>query len=209
MSQEIILNAKTREGEIAKGEIPVVVYGPKTENVNLTVNLNEFIKVYEEAKGNNIIELVVDGKTNKKVLVKDVQKDPVKDFFIHVDFYEPDMTKTVEVEVALNFINESKAVKELGGILSIDRDTITLQCLPTDLVNDIDVDLAQLNDFSAKILASDVILPKNTELVLDGGTLIATVIEPKKSKDPKKAQEDSKAEGASAEEAPKAEGENQ
>lgn len=160
--------------------IPAVVYGPKLkENKLVKVQINELKKVYAEAGESTLIELIVDGKSEGKVLIKDEQRNPVKDTLIHVDFYEVDMTKEIHTEIPLHFVGESKAVKELAGVLIRSISEIEVRCLPTDLVKQIEVDISALNTFDDVIKIHDLKLPAGIKLVHETDDVVATVAEPK------------------------------
>jgi len=165
---------------IKAGFIPAVVYGPKLKiNKLVKIQINKLKKVYAEAGESTLIELVVGGITEGKVLIKDEQRDPVKDTLTHVDFYEVDMSKEVHAEIPLHFVGESKAVKELAGVLIRSISEIEVRCLPTNLVKQIEVDISSLNTFDDVIKIHDLKLPAGIKLVHETDDVVATVAEPK------------------------------
>lgn len=178
---EITLNAELRvQGEkLAKGVIPAVMYGPEVENLSLKLNKAEFDKVFSKAGEANLITLSVAGGKTFKVLVKDVSRDALKDNTTHVDFYVVNMKKKVHTEIPLHFVGESRLVKEQGGMLEKNIHAIAVTCLPSDLVDHIDVDVSVLNSFDDVITMSDIKLPKNVELVSHTDDVVALMIEPK------------------------------
>jgi len=185
MTKEIKLNVKTRKGKTKNPDcIPAVIYGPNIENQSLEMNKIEFDKVYEQAGESNLIELVIDDKQAVKALVKDLQKNPLKDTFSHVDFYQVDMSKKIVTEIPLNFIGEAKAVKELGGTLVKSLDSVEVECLPGSLVNNIDIDLSVLNTYDDVISLSDVKMPAGMELTSeDKDLVVASVIATREEKE--------------------------
>lgn len=187
MATEIKLSAelrKEKDNNVNKirreGFLPANIYGSGMENKNIKIKNLDFEKVFNAAGESHLINLEVDGKEPLKVIVKDVQKDPVKDNIIHVDFYQVNMSKKIHTEIILNFIGESKAVKELGGTLIKHTDSIEIKCLPGDLVDRIDVDLSNLNNFHDTVKAGDLKLPKGVELAGNTDETIAIVLEPAK-----------------------------
>jgi large subunit ribosomal protein L25 len=165
---------------IKAGSVPAVVYGPHLKtNKLIKVNANALRKVIAAAGESTLIDLIVDGKQEGKVLIKEDQRDPIKDTLIHVDFYEVDMTKEIHTEIPLHFIGESKAVKELSGVLIRSINEIEVKCLPSDLVNHIDVDVSLLATFDDVIKIHDLQLPKGIKLAHDTDDVVATVAEPK------------------------------
>lgn len=185
MTKQVKLSAQSR-GEKSKpnqirqnGFIPVVVYGAKSQNRNLQVKKNDFIKTFELAGEFNLVDLLIDDKETIKVIIKDVQKDGVRDNIIHADLYAVDMNQKITTQIPLNFIGESKAVKELGGTLVKNMDTLEVSCLPGDLVSHIDVDLSGLVEFDQFIRMNDLKLSKGIELDSDTNEAIVGVTETK------------------------------
>jgi large subunit ribosomal protein L25 len=187
MGKELKLEAQVRAEEKNKdvkkaGFIPAVIYGSGKEATSLKVKLQDFKKVFAVAGESTLINLVIDGKEPVKVIVKTVQKDAIKNEFVHVDFYAIDMTKKIQVEIPLNFVGESKAVKELGGTLLQTMETVHVQCLPGDLVESLDVDLGILEDFSTSIRVSDVQAPATIEVITPAEQTVATVDMPRSAR---------------------------
>lgn len=184
--QVVKLNAQFREvvgGKVKalrrEGLIPAVLYGHGVEPKNIFVDYNPFQKVYQKAGESSLVDLKIDGKEPVKVLIQDVQKNSLSDRFIHIDFRQLKMTEKLETDIPLNFVGESKAVKEMSGILVKNTDTLAVKCLPTALVPQIDVDLSSLEDFESIIRASDIKIPEGMELMEDPETVVATVEEPR------------------------------
>ncbi|MDD5527732.1 MAG: 50S ribosomal protein L25 [Patescibacteria group bacterium] len=180
------LEAKKRDKEedlkkmIKSGFIPAVVYGPHLKaNKLVKAAVNDLRKLIAAAGESTLIDLIVDGKPEGKVLIKEEQRDPVKDTLIHLDFYEVDMSKEIHAEIPLHFVGESKAVKELAGVLIRSINEIEVRCLPADLVNHFDVDISVLNTFDDIIKIHDLKLPKGIKLIHETDDVVATVAEPK------------------------------
>jgi large subunit ribosomal protein L25 len=160
-----------------QGLVPAILYGKGVENIKLKVKKHGLDLAYAEAGESSLVEIEIDGKETKKVIIKDIQRDFLKDSISHVDFYQVDMSKPIEVEVPLHFINESKAEKELGGILNKNLTTITVKCLPGDLVESIDIDLSVLNTFDDIIRIADVKIPDNFEILSTPDEVVISVVE--------------------------------
>jgi len=165
---------------IKSGFIPAIVYGPHLKaNKLVKVPANALSKVVSAAGESTLIDLVVDGKVEGKVLIKEEQRDPIKDTLIHIDLYEVDMSKEIHAEIPLHFVGESKAVKELAGVLIRSINEIEVKCLPADLVSHIDVDIALLMNFDDAIRIHDLKLPPGIKLAHETDDVVATVAEPK------------------------------
>lgn len=135
-------------------KLPWVVYGKNQEPISLTLDGSEFLKLFRKSGESNIINLKV-GKKDIDVLVHDFQKEPVSGEFMHVDFFALTKGEKVTTKVHLNFIWESMAVRE-GAILEELQKEIEINCLPTDLVDHIDVDLSRLKEMDDNIKVSDI-----------------------------------------------------
>lgn len=162
----------------AQGKLPAVLYGQGLETVSLMVNYNPFMKLYNEAGEASLIDLVIDGGKPVKVLIQDLQQDPVKGVVTHVDFRQINMNKEMHATVDLIFAGESVAVKELGGTLVKAKDTVEIKCLPKDLVNEITVDLSLLKTFADVIHVKDLPVPAGMTLLDNPDTMIVKVAAP-------------------------------
>jgi len=162
------------------GKIPAIIYGKGKENINLQVDMNEFMRVFRKAGENSLIELEISGEgKGKNVLAHEVQINPVTDQVIHIDFYEVRMDEEVETEVPLTFINESPAVKDLDGTLITNKDAVEVKCLPANIPHEITVDISALATFDDSITAKDLKIPANVELLTDLEETIAFVNPPR------------------------------
>ena len=128
-----------------KGLIPGVLYGPKTKAASLKVSETEFQKVYEEAGESSLIQLGQGEGT--PVLIREVQRDPVKGNVIHIDFYQPPLDEEIEVQVPLIFQGEALAVRDLGGTLLKNIQEVLVKALPQNLPHEIVVDVSRLSTF--------------------------------------------------------------
>jgi large subunit ribosomal protein L25 len=158
------------------GSIPAVLYGPGVENKNLSVDSKEFYKLYRQAGKSSLISLEVEGEKNKfMVLVNDFDSNPLDSKVIHVDFYQPDLTKEIETEVPLLFEGESLAVKDLGGTLVKNISEITVKALPADLPREIKVNIAKLATFDDVITVKDLVVGEKVELLKNAEEIVALV----------------------------------
>jgi len=184
--EKLTLDAQTRTEMKKKkvwalreeGVIPAVVYGGK-ENINIKVKKNEFTKLYAKTGESTIITLVLDGKKEIPVLVKEEQVDPILNDYTHVDFKEIDMAKEIVVPVELNFLGEAPAIKELGGTFVRNLNHVQVRCLPSKLVHFIDVDLSALKTFDDAIHVSDLKIPEGIKVTNLATQLVAKVVEQK------------------------------
>lgn len=163
----------------AEGRIPGVVYGgDRNETTLFSIGYNEFEKLYQEAGESTLIDFSVDGDSETvKVLIQDVQYEPVKGTFAHVDFKQIRMGEEMQANVELQFVGESQAVRE-GGTLNRGMDHVTIKCLPKDLVGHFEVDLSALATFDDSIKVQDLVVPEGVTIVDEPESTIATVSAP-------------------------------
>ncbi len=179
MEFKLSVQKREKNEHLDKDFIPAVLYGKGVENAALKVKKADVSKVFNQAGESNLVVLDFDGNL-VKVLIKEVQKDPLKHSLIHVDFYQVNMKEKLNTEIPLHFIGESKAVKEMGGMLMKDIDSLEVECLPVDLVDHIDVDISILDSFESEIRMHDIKLPKGIELLHeDRNEIVVSVQEPK------------------------------
>ena len=162
-----------------QGKLPAVLYGHKIKNKNLWLDYLDFQKAYEQAGGSTLIDLTVDNGKPVKVLAQDIQQDPVTGQFIHIDFHQVRMDEKITTEIAINFIGESPAEKEQGGILVKNFDEVKVECLPQYLVHEITVDVSILKTFEDEIKIKDLSLPQEIQVMDVAEEIVVHVLPPK------------------------------
>lgn len=164
-----------------EGQIPAIVYGRGLKSALIQVDEKEFRKVFKEVGESSLVELGVEGeKTKKLVLVHEIQKDPVSDRIIHVDFFQPSLTEKVQVAVPLIFVGESPAEKDLGGTLNKNILEIEIKALPQNLPHEIRVDINVLKTFEDRILVKDLVVSPSAEILKEENEVVAAVLPPQK-----------------------------
>ncbi|NBS67547.1 50S ribosomal protein L25 [bacterium] len=162
----------------AAGSVPAVMYGFGTEPMNIVVDRNAFVKVYAQAGESTVVSLTIDGVVHP-VLIADVQRDPLTDFFTHIDFRRVDRSKKIEANIRIALVGESSAVKNLGGTLIQSLEELEVFALPDKLVSEIEVDIAKLATFYDVVRVSDIVVPEGIEVKNDAETAIASVQAPR------------------------------
>lgn len=146
------------------GLIPASIFGPNIETVNIVVNPSEFRKIFAKVEYNKLFDLELEGaEKSVKVLVKEIQLDPVKDDMYHIGFYQIDMAKKIHVDVPITFIGESMAVKNNLGFMVTIFESLPVHCLPGNIPSDITVDLSKLENVNDGVHVGDLTLPEGVE----------------------------------------------
>lgn len=147
------------------GLIPAIIYGAGKDPVSLTLSHNEISKnLAHESFYSNILTVNIDGKSEKAVL-KDLQRHPYKPSILHLDLQRVSETEKIHLRVPLHFINEDNCigVKQGGGKISRQMAEVEISCLPKDLPEFIEVDLADVTTGSILHL-SDLVVSEDVEL---------------------------------------------
>lgn len=161
------------------GRIPIAYYGKGMDNHGFSVDYQDFRRAYEKGGRSTIMYFVNEKKEEFPILVQDIQYDPVSDRIIHVDALALDMNKPITTNIPLVLTGEAPAVRELGGILVQNKNNVEVECLPNDLVHEIEVDITSLTDFNASITVADLDVP-DTIKILDASNInVATVSAPR------------------------------
>ena len=162
------------------GKLPAILYGAKTDPIMLTMDYGELKKTLRGRAAENIIfDLKINGgkkSQSKKVMIKELQKDPVKRDYLHVDLYEISMAKELEVEIPLELINTPVGVDE-GGVLQHIRREVKAACLPEDLVDKIEVEVSGL-DIGQSLHIRDISFPPGIRSLEDEDLAVVTVVAP-------------------------------
>lgn len=168
----VALKGKIREGRgkganrrlRGEGLLPAVVYGGKA-NISLTVNPRELQKLIEQAGINSLIELMIEGDSEKKrvVVLKDHQQHPIRDNWEHADFLEVDMKQEIKVDVPIILEGHSPGEK-LGGLVEHNLHTLAVKCLPGEIPEAITVDMTQVQ-LDQVVHVFDLTVPDNLEVL--------------------------------------------
>tara|TARA_Y100001970_G_scaffold59048_1_gene75170 strand:- start:2344 stop:3045 length:702 start_codon:yes stop_codon:yes gene_type:complete len=174
MSNEILLNAelrvrtgtnKTREIRREDSMIPAIIYGNEEESKNIKLKLNELTKASEnELFYTQILKIVLEGN-EEKVVLKELQREPVKGKFLHADFQRVSRKTKLKVVVPFRFNGEEECegVKTDGGVLAKAISEIEIACLAGDIPEAIEIDITNLM-LNEAIRLSDITLPEGAEI---------------------------------------------
>jgi large subunit ribosomal protein L25 len=145
--------------------VPAIVYGGNKEPMNISLEHLKLIHSLEnEAFYSHILTINIDGKKEKTVL-KDLQRHPAKPVILHADFLRVSDTEKLKMHVPLHFINEDKAPGvKVGGVVTHNITEVEVLCLPKDLPEFLEIDLAGV-DMEQILHLTDIKLPNGVELV--------------------------------------------
>jgi large subunit ribosomal protein L25 len=189
-----------------EGRLPAVVYGHGTASEPLTVDAHEFDLLRRHVGASTLVDLKVDGKKARPVLVHAIQVHPINRRPLHVDLFAVRMTEELTVEVQLVGTGTAPAV-ELGGTLMHPVTSVKVRALPDKLPESLHYDLSPLTDYDATITVADLQAPDGVSIHAEPTEVIARVLPPRVEEAPvaEAAAEEAPAEAA-AEAEPAAEG---
>lgn len=174
MSNEIILNAdlrvrtgtnKTREIRREDSMVPAIIYGNEEESKNIKLKLNELTKASEnELFYTQVLKILLEGN-EEKVVLKELQREPVKGKFLHADFQRVSRKTKLKVVVPFRFNGEEdcEGVKTDGGVLAKAISEIEIACLAGNIPEAIEIDITNLM-LNEAIRLSDINLPEGAEI---------------------------------------------
>lgn len=149
-------------------KIPGVVYGLGNPSISLELGYNDFVKVLRSAGQNSLVDLNIDGEV-KKVIIKEVQKDPVSGKVIHPSFLEVNLKVKIKAYIPVIVTGEEdcSVLKSGEGILNIIKQEIHVEALPTDLPHEFTVDVSGLENIGDEIKISQVAFDREKVSLVD------------------------------------------
>src|SRR5216683_1440916 len=177
------LNASTREllGKRTRrlhrqGKLAAVVYGHNSKPTPLVLDRLEFQKVFVKSGRTHLVDLVVDGSRTEKVLVREIQSHPRRLGPIHVDFYQVNLEEKIRVEVPIHLTGESAAVKRGDADVLQPIHALEVECLPTEIPEEFEVDLTPLAEIDDGLRVSELAVPKGITILADPDELVVKIV---------------------------------
>ncbi len=181
---EIVISATNRadRGKNAarrlrrRGLVPGIVYGGKGENLAVAVDPKALQRVLRSEAGRNaILKLSIADHGSSNAILKNWQVDPVKESFLHADFYRIAMDVAIRVTVPIHVVGEARGVKVDAGILELVIREIEVECLPGDIPERIAVDVADLG-INQSLRVSDVPIPAKVKVLQAADQVVVHVV---------------------------------
>lgn len=160
-------------------KIPAIVYGKNFDNKKVCVDKFAFMRLFREAGSSNLVDLNIDDKENEKVLIHDTEVHPIDGSIEHIDFLKINMKEKIKTEIPIEYVGETPLVVEQEGSFIANKDSVEVECLPSDLVDHIDVDISGLTEFDQNIRIADIKVPSTIEIINDPEEVIALVQPPR------------------------------
>lgn len=180
----------------ASGIAPANIFGSDVKSVSIQVLAPEFSKLYKQVGESTLVYLQIEGeKEPRPVMVHEVHKNPVSGQIQHVDFHQVNLKEKVVANVPLVIVGESLAQKDGLGILVQPTSELEIEALPTEMPQNIEVDVSKLSAVNESVAAKDVKLSSGLTLRSDPEAIVAK-IEPLAAEEPKEVPVETPIEGA-------------
>jgi large subunit ribosomal protein L25 len=173
------LNPRTITGKKVKqlrkqGLVPASICGRGVQTEIFQVDVREFNQIYRHAGRTGLIDLRLPDGT-RSAFIRQVQRNPVNDQYIHVDFRIVDLTVEITADIPIVAVGENRLVEQNQGVLSMPHATLHVRGLPADLPQVVEVDVSRLEDFHQVIHVSDLDLGSTIEVLTPGEEVVATL----------------------------------
>ena len=195
MADSIVINAERRKlmGKAAsrrlrkkEDKVPGILYGGSDDPVPLVVHYKDLLKAMQDESFFSQILEVSFGKKSQQAVVRDLQRNPASEKVTHIDFLRVQADREINVAIPLRFLNEEECpgVKVDGGSVTHSLTEIEVSCLPANLPEFIEIDMAEL-EIGDSIRLSDLTVPKDVVIVAlasadeDRDVQVASVIAPR------------------------------
>jgi large subunit ribosomal protein L25 len=177
--EKVVLKAEKRDviGKQVKamrraGKLPAVIYGRHTDPIIVSLDSHSASLVLGRLTSSSLVTIELDGK-EYPALVREKQRDYIKNRILHVDFLAVSLTETLRASVAVNLVGVSAAVKDYNAVLVTNLQSLEVECLPTDLPERIDIEISVLARPGDGIRVRDVKVSDKVRLLDDPDTMVA------------------------------------
>ncbi len=160
-----------------QGLVPAIVYGSKMEPVSIQIPYRPLEVALMKAGGTQLIDIQVD-KQKHTVLTRDVQRHVIRGDILHVDFVAIDLTQPIAADIYVQFVGESPAVSSSQGILLTGSNSLSVEALPANLPEYVEVDLSSLAEVGDSIHVRDLDLGEGINILNDPEDLVVRIVQP-------------------------------
>ena len=169
------------------GILPGIVYGPAIdEPQKVGIGMREFDRIFQAGGSTSLIELSV-GNATHTVFIRAVQRDPVRNSFIHAEFYAPNLNKVTEVTVPIMTVGHP--ADNAGGVLNHGRAVVQVRGLPADIPQHVEIDLAGLKEIDDVLTVGDLKLPSGVEILTPAEDMVVRLSAPQRAAQAETAEE--------------------
>lgn len=179
MSKSIQLNerANLSKSQInllrKQGRIPANVYGKDIGSISVFVDEKEILSTIK-SNPRAILTAAIPNKGNKPVLIQSIQRDPLSNKIVHIDFHQLNMNVSMDSKVIIHFSGDPIGVDD-GGILQVEMHEVEVRCMPDNLISAFEVDISKLG-IGDHLLVSDLSFHEGVEVLSDTNATIVKIL---------------------------------
>ena len=163
-----------------EGTIPANIYGRGLESVAVQMPWVEARDMLNAHGRNTLIEIKLAAESDARpVVVRDIGRDPVSGAVEHIDFFQVDLTRTIQANVPVHLIDEAPAVHTFGGILVQSLESIAVEALPTEMPEAIEVSVATLEELDQSLTIADLTAPAGVTILTADDVGVAQIARPR------------------------------
>lgn len=161
------------------GTIPANIYGRGLESVAVQLPWSRAREMLNAHGRNTLIEVQLGDGDARPVVVRDIARHPVTGSVQHIDFFQVDLTRTIQADVPIHFVGEAPAVHTYGGVFVQALDVVHVEALPNEMPEAIEVSIDSLEELDQSLSVADIVLPAGVTILTAGEQAIAQIARPR------------------------------
>ena len=176
--EKVILDAEKRDlvGKKVKfirreGKIPAIIYGKDFDSTPISLDKRNTTNILSKVSSSTILTLKI-GDEEQPTLIRDMQKDYIRNEITHIDFLAVSAKEKLRTTVSINLIGEAPVLKEYDALMVTGIEGIEVECLPQDLPEVIEVDVSSINEIGEAIYVKDLPIPTDVDFLTDPEELV-------------------------------------
>jgi large subunit ribosomal protein L25 len=163
-----------------KGTIPANIYGRGIESVAVQMPWTQARSMLNAHGRNTLIEVKIDSESAARpVVVRDIGRDPVSGAVEHIDFFQVDLTRSIQANVPIHLVDEAPAVHTYGGVLVQSLESILVEALPNVMPEAIEVSVSIFTELEQSLAVSDITAPTGVTILTGGDVGVAQIARPR------------------------------
>ena len=179
------ISGKKVESLRRRGIVPVHLYGRGIESQALQVEEPVLRSLLSQSGGNVPVTVEIEGQDATNLcFVSEIQRHPVSENILHVDFNRVDISRALQIEVPIILIGDPPAVRNEGGTLLQPLSSILVESLPMNIPVSFEIDVSHLDNFEKSVRVSDITVSSDVRLLRDTDEMVARVVPPRLEEEP-------------------------
>ena len=163
-----------------EGVLPANVYGRGLESIAVQMPLRDARAMMIEHGTDTLIELRIEGESEgRPVVVRSVQRDVLSGVIRHIDFWQVDLTRTIQARVPVHLLGEAPAVHVYQGVLLQGLDAVLVEALPADIPEQFELSVDGLEELDSRLSVADLTIPDGVTVLTDPGATLARIARPR------------------------------